>query len=220
MRGRRSVWRNQFRRLYICSDQARYRTCSAPPVKADPLEATFVEWLGKCHPDDRLEAAARNLVERGLRQRRIPGREWNERRTVKELEGRLGRLRYMFDKGHMPQAEYDERWAEVNADLARAKELPAEPETVRQRSHRLTDLVAPWRDANPDQRARMAASVTVEIQVENARVTAVRPRPAWAPHFEELLVRHGAGDESRTRDLNVGNVALYQLSYSRTSSQL
>ncbi len=29
-----------------------------------------------------------------------------------------------------------------------------------------------------------------------------------------------AGDESRTRDLNVGNVALYQLSYSRTSSQL
>jgi hypothetical protein len=28
-------------------------------------------------------------------------------------------------------------------------------------------------------------------------VTAVRPRPAWAPYFEELLVRHGAGDESR-----------------------
>ena len=26
----------------------------------------------------------------------------------------------------------------------------------------------------------------------------------------------GAGDESRTRDLNLGKVALYQLSYSRT----
>ena len=27
-----------------------------------------------------------------------------------------------------------------------------------------------------------------------------------------------AGDESRTRDLNVGNVALYQLSYSRVAT--
>jgi hypothetical protein len=31
-------------------------------------------------------------------------------------------------------------------------------------------------------------------------VTAVRPRPAWAAYFEELLVRHGAGDESWTRE--------------------
>ena len=29
----------------------------------------------------------------------------------------------------------------------------------------------------------------------------------------------GAGDESRTRDLNLGKVALYQLSYSRTKSR-
>ena len=29
-----------------------------------------------------------------------------------------------------------------------------------------------------------------------------------------------AGDESRTRDLNVGNVALYQLSYSRAPGTL
>ena len=29
------------------------------------------------------------------------------------------------------------------------------------------------------------------------------------------LQKHGAGDESRTRDLNLGKVALYQLSYSR-----
>ena len=31
----------------------------------------------------------------------------------------------------------------------------------------------------------------------------------------ELLVRIGAGNEARTRDLNLGKVALYQLSYSR-----
>ena len=29
---------------------------------------------------------------------------------------------------------------------------------------------------------------------------------------------YGAGDESRTRDLNLGKVALYQLSYSRSEN--
>lgn len=32
-----------------------------------------------------------------------------------------------------------------------------------------------------------------------------------------LPFKFGAGDESRTRDLNLGKVALYQLSYSRIS---
>ena len=31
-----------------------------------------------------------------------------------------------------------------------------------------------------------------------------------------FILNSGAGDESRTRDLNLGKVALYQLSYSRT----
>src|SRR5687767_2657342 len=34
--------------------------------------------------------------------------------------------------------------------------------------------------------------------------------------FFKGIHRLGAGDESRTRDLNLGKVALYQLSYSRT----
>ena len=33
--------------------------------------------------------------------------------------------------------------------------------------------------------------------------------------FENNLILNGAGNESRTRDLNLGKVALYQLSYSR-----
>lgn len=33
------------------------------------------------------------------------------------------------------------------------------------------------------------------------------------------LRKGGAGDETRTRDINLGKVALYQLSYTRKSSQ-
>jgi hypothetical protein len=34
-----------------------------------------------------------------------------------------------------------------------------------------------------------------------------------------FIVKPGAGNETRTRDLNLGKVALYQLSYSRRSPQ-
>jgi hypothetical protein len=35
-----------------------------------------------------------------------------------------------------------------------------------------------------------------------------------------LLSMSGAGNEARTRDLNLGKVALYQLSYSRISENI
>ena len=50
---------------------------------------------------------------------------------------------------------------------------------------------------------------------------------AEAPFFNDLQTpvevcgsKFGAGDESRTRDLNLGKVALYQLSYSRRALHL
>src|SRR5213080_3719966 len=38
--------------------------------------------------------------------------------------------------------------------------------------------------------------------------------------LEQAQAQQLAGDESRTRDLNVGNVALYQLSYSRVATRI
>ena len=53
------------------------------------------------------------------------------------------------------------------------------------------------------------------------RVMGIEPtRPAWkagAPPLSYTRVRNGAVDEARTRDLHLGKVALYQLSYYRIS---
>ena len=60
------------------------------------------------------------------------------------------------------------------------------------------------------------------------RVSNSRPQP-WQgcalptelfPHGTHLKLNCGAGNESRTRDLNLGKVALYQLSYSRIGETL
>ena len=40
-------------------------------------------------------------------------------------------------------------------------------------------------------------------------------RESWLRRDRLSLLEYGAGNESRTRDLNLGKVALYQLSYFR-----
>ncbi len=47
-------------------------------------------------------------------------------------------------------------------------------------------------------------------------MAALLSRRPFAP--THLIQMYGAGDESRTRDLNLGKVALYQLSYSRSEN--
>jgi hypothetical protein len=51
-------------------------------------------------------------------------------------------------------------------------------------------------------------------------ITALLPRRYDKKGKLMLPFSFGAGDESRTRDLNLGKVALYQLSYSRVEKEI
>jgi hypothetical protein len=175
--------------------------------------------LGACQPDEWLEAAARELLERGLRQRRIPASELNNRLRIKSLEDRLRRTGLVFRAGQMTEQEcrprprrFESSWQGSTADR------PNPRPCVRPRAGSPI-CWQPGATLTPQQRAGLAASLVSEIQAADGRLSAVRPHPAWAPYFEQLL-HDGAGDESRTRDLNVGNVALYQLSYSRAATSI
>ena len=53
------------------------------------------------------------------------------------------------------------------------------------------------------------------------RAGVVNMEPATVAQLEITFVhRVGAGDETRTRDIDLGKVALYQLSYSRSASRI
>jgi hypothetical protein len=168
-------------------------------VPAEPLETAFVEWLSTCHPDERLETAARELLHRGLHQRQVPAREWNGRRHVKELKERRQRTALVFRMGLISESQFRAEVEALEQQIAQVKAQPAAA-TSREFSARLTDLVAAWQDATSEQRARLAASIVTEITLAGGRMSSVRPRPAWAPYFEELLVSHGAGDEGLPRN--------------------
>ncbi len=186
MRGRRTVWRGKERRFYVCSDQVRYHSCASRPVRADDLEAEFVQWLGTCRPPAALEQAARELVVRGMRQKRIPAKETDDRGRARALAEQLRRTHQVYRAGGLTEREWQAETQRINTALAALEDRSAQPETLRERSQRLTDLVAAWRDAKLEQRARLAAAVVSEIQVTDGRLSAIRPRGAWVSYFEEL----------------------------------
>ena len=187
-------------RYYVCSDRHRYASCKAPLARADALEAELAGWLAKCHPDDRLEAAAQALVERGMRQRQTLPREWDERRTAKELEARRKRTALVFEMGLMSESEFRNSVTVIEAQLTQLKAQPEVP-TIRQFSARLTDLMAAWTDADLSQRGRLMASILSEIQVRHRRIAGIRPRPGWAPYFEELLTTIGSRERETRLEL-------------------
>ena len=71
-------------------------------------------------------------------------------------------------------------------------------------SHRITDVVAAWHDANPDQQARLAAGILSQLHVRDGKIHAIRPRPAWIPYFEELLASRWSRERETSLELSVG----------------
>jgi hypothetical protein len=101
---------------------------------------------------------------------------------MKMLEDRLRRTGLVFRAGQMTEQEWHAETQAIRAELAKLRGGgPTEPETMRQASRRLTDLLAAWRDAAPQQQARLAASIVSEIQVAHGRLSAIRPHAAGFP---------------------------------------
>ncbi len=82
-----------------------------------------------------------------MRQRQTLPREWDERRTAKEVEARRKRTALVFEMGLMSESEFRDRVTVIEAQLAQLKAQPEVP-TIRQFSARLTDLMAAWTDAD------------------------------------------------------------------------
>ena len=107
-----------------------------------------------------------------------------------------------------------ERWCDIRA-IASSCQLPRAPP--------LRSSPRPIRPAIP------IATLTLESSRQAVDITPAMTMP-WrecsapcrqrhdkrkTPPFGSVLLESGAGNETRTRDLNLGKVALYQLSYSR-----
>ena len=99
------------------------------------------------------------------------------------LNARLERLGERYDWGHVAKKKY---WAEYDDIQRQLRELAPADETtgnLDRLARFLANVADAWDEADQDQRNRLAKTLFEEIQVEDNKVAAVKPRPELEPFF-------------------------------------
>ena len=141
--------------------------------------------------------------------------------------GRMGSLGWCPERGSNPHAPF--KGPRILSPLR----LPISPSGRTSRGRRRTTGQEVWRRDPESNRTRRicnplhnrfaiapGAYRVVRSYQERARKKKGKPRLPFLVTRKRTSLRRasGAGNEARTRDLNLGKVALYQLSYSRVVS--
>jgi hypothetical protein len=99
---------------------------------------------------------------------------------VAALGRRLDRLQDMYEMGDIGRGEYAQRRDALRLQIAAAEDAP-DTMDLPALSARLRDLAGAWTAATSPDRQHMAATLVSDMLVEDRRIVAIRPHPAWAP---------------------------------------
>jgi hypothetical protein len=97
-------------------------------TRARRLASCTDEKMASRRPLETLLVTGRELVERGLKQRKTNWREWDERLSVKALEARLDRSRKLWIVyGDMIETEFRAEREVIEKEIARVRASPRWP---------------------------------------------------------------------------------------------
>jgi site-specific DNA recombinase len=187
--------------------------CDAKWVRADELEEALREDLRRCLPTGELNAAYRERLAAGVKKSRMPANVTKV--ALKKLEERLGRIKQMYEWGHIETDEYMAKQGEINEDRLRIRELasarPKQPDDFRWCELQILDLLQAWDHADAAQRARLICGLYERIEVEvdatgTAGVVAV-PHPDWTPFFREVVLNRVVLERETSLELATSTLA-------------
>ncbi len=206
-------------RYYACHAARRQRAatrlplarCDARAIRSERIEEAIRQELGRCLPSDDMHAAYRAELERSIATPPRP-RDVREAR-LRRLDEQLARVRQLYEYG-----EYDwDTFLAKRAEIHDAQQRLRNEASVTQQDGdvdwcraQILDLIAAWDAADDGQRSRLLSALFESIDAEALPQRGLRlvaaPRGAW----QSLLpvVGTGAGDGARTRNFNLGKVAL------------
>jgi len=132
----------------------------------------------------------------------------------RELEGRLERIRKLYEWGDKPEEEYLAESREIKEELSHITPEEQRPDILAQLQRFLVDVSAAWEAASQEQRNRLARQLFDIVWVKEECVVAVRPRPELRPFFqisEECQHKSLSGDPDRIRtgDLQLDTVLVF-----------
>jgi hypothetical protein len=105
----------------------------------------------------------------------------NERKT---LQGRLSRVKELYEWGHKSRQEYLADYASIHHKLQELTPTDVRPEVLERLASFLKDVAAAWGRATQEQRNKLAGCLFEVVWIKNKKVTAVTPRPEFNPFFD------------------------------------
>lgn len=104
--------------------------------------------------------------------------------TRTTLEKRLARIKELYEWGDMTKQEYMNKREVIQGQLRTLAEPQDKPQVLSKLAHFLANVADAWREANQEQRNKLAKTLFEQIRVEDQKVVAVKPRPEFEPFFK------------------------------------
>jgi site-specific DNA recombinase len=163
---------------YYCSTRRSNRSCDQPIAAAEKVERQLVDFIARFTVADTI----RNEILRRLAAPTAPETaETTKRRAA--LEDRLRRARDLYEIGDLPRPEYIARRDAIHAELSTLAPQPI-PD-LDQARHVLEDFAMFWRNEHDPNAKRQFLSLVFDgIWLDDHRVVAVQPKPAFLPFFQ------------------------------------
>ncbi len=129
-----------------------------------------------------------------------------------KLQRQMGRIKELYKWGHMSREQYITDFNEVQSELAKIKPIENDKGVLKKLANFLGNIANAWKEANQEQRNKLAGSLFEQIRVEGSRVVLVKPKPELEPFFRlnfECHARNIGCDPGgiRTPDLHRDRVA-------------
>ena len=114
------------------------------------------------------------------------GKAYSETEGHEErLKASLKRLKEQYHWGHISQREYLKKYRETEYQLQQLAPGRNGHEELERLAHFLTNVANAWREANQEQRNKLARVLFEEIRLDNGgKVVAVKPRAELEPFFK------------------------------------
>jgi DNA invertase Pin-like site-specific DNA recombinase len=162
----------------VCTNRIKNKTCSQPSGYLDLYEQQLIEYLSCFHiPEDyqhRILEAHRKL--------QLAYDDVSKQKAA--LERHLQRAKELYEWGHKSKEEY---WAGYNMIQAQLQSLaPAKDQArgLERLALFLKDISEAWKQADQQQRNRLAKQLFDIVWIKNKKVLAVTPRPSFKPFFD------------------------------------
>ena len=176
--GTMRVLRAHGRVRLVCTNRIKNKTCSQPSGYLDLYEQQLIEYLDSFHiPED----YQHRILEA---HRKLQSAYDDVTKQKAALERRLQRAKELYEWGHKSKEEY---WADYNMIQQQLQSLaPAKDQArgLERLALFLKDISEVWKQADEQQRNRLAKQLFDIVWIKDKKVLAVTPRPEFKPFFD------------------------------------